>query len=228
MSTTQPAAQNIDSILTEKRSFPPPREFSKNALIPSKEEYDKICARAAADPEGFWADIARELHWFEPWNKVLEWDLPWAKWFLGGKINLSYNCLDRHVSGPRKNKTAIIWEGEPGEIRTLTYQQLLREVSKCANALKNMGIKAGDRVAIYMGMTPELAIALLACARIGAVHSVIFGGFSANALVDRINDAQCNGVITQDTSWRRGNEIKLKATVDEALASCPSVKHVLV
>ena len=154
--------------------------------------------------------------------------MPWAKWFLNGKINLSYNCLDRHVQTARKDKTAILWEGEPGEVRTFTYQQLLREVSKCANALKAMGIKPGDRVAIYMGMTPELAIALLACARIGAVHSVIFGGFSANALVDRINDAQCIAVITQDSGYRRGNEIKLKATVDEALQSCPSVKHVLV
>jgi acetyl-CoA synthetase len=220
--------QDIDSILREARKFDPPAEFSRHARIKSMAEYRKIYDAAAADPEKFWADVAGELHWFQKWNKVLEWDLPWAKWFAGGKINLSYNCLDRHVSGPRKNKTAIIWEGEPGEIRTLTYQQLLREVSKCANALKDMGIKSGDRVAIYMGMTPELAIALLACARIGAVHSVIFGGFSANALVDRINDAQCNAVITQDTSYRRGNEIKLKATVDEALASCPSVKHVLV
>ncbi|MFL6440201.1 MAG: acetate--CoA ligase [Terriglobales bacterium] len=229
MPETQAAQnQDIDSILREARKFDPPAEFSQHARIKSMAEYRKIYDAAAADPEKFWADVAGELHWFQKWNKVLEWDLPWAKWFLGGKINLSDNCLDRHVSGPRKNKTAIVWEGEPGEIRTLTYEQLLREVSKCANALKNMGIKRGDRVAIYMGMTPELAIALLACARIGAVHSVIFGGFSANALVDRINDAQCNGVITQDTSWRRGNEIKLKATVDEALASCPSVKHVLV
>jgi acetyl-CoA synthetase len=220
--------QDIDSILREARKFDPPVEFSRHARIKSMAEYRKIYDAAAADPEKFWADVAGELHWFQKWHKVLEWDLPWAKWFVGGKINLSYNCLDRHVSGPRKNKTAIVWEGEPGEIRTLTYQQLLLEVSKCANALKNMGIKSGDRVAIYMGMTPELAIALLACARIGAVHSVIFGGFSANALVDRINDAQCNSVITQDTSYRRGNEIKLKATVDEALASCSSVKHVLV
>src|SRR5947209_2013308 len=229
MPETQAAQnQDIDSILREARKFDPPAEFSRHARIKSMAEYRKIYDAAAADPEKFWADVAGELHWFQKWNKVLEWDLPWAKWFVGGKINLSHNCLDRHVSGPRKNKNAIVWEGEPGEIRTLTYEQLLREVSKCANALKNMGVKKGDRLAIYMGMTPELAIALLACARIGAVHSVIFGGFSANALVDRINDAQCYGVITQDTGWRRGNEIKLKATVDEALASCPSVKHVLV
>src|SRR5215470_10790520 len=228
MSTTQPAAQNIDSILTEKRSFPPPPEFSKNAHIQSREAYDKICARAAADPEGFWADIARELHWFQPWNKVMEWDCPWAKWFVGGKINLSYNCLDRQVATWRKNKAAIIWESEPGEIRVLTYQQLHREVQKFANVLKNLGVKKGDRVAIYMGMTPELPIAMLACARIGATHSIIFGGFSANALVDRINDAQAVAVITQDGAYRRGAEVPLKAAVDEALAACPSVKNVVV
>jgi acetyl-CoA synthetase len=230
MSTTNEAAAgpNIDSVLTEKRSFPPPPEFSKSAHIRSKEEYDKLCARAAADPEAFWADIARELHWFEPWTKVLEWNAPWAKWFLGGKINLSYNCLDRHVATWRKNKAAIIWEGEPGEVRTYTYQQLLTEVCKFANVLKSLGIKAGDRVAIYMGMCPELPVAMLACARIGAVHSVIFGGFSANALVDRITDQEAVAVITQDGSYRRGSEVKLKPAVDEALDRCPSVKHVVV
>jgi acetyl-CoA synthetase len=230
MSTTNQAAAgpNIDSILTEKRSFPPPPEFSKNAHIHSKEQYDEICARAAADPETFWADIARELHWFEPWTKVLEWDAPWAKWFVGGKINLSYNCLDRHVATWRKNKAAIIWEGEPGEVRTYTYQQLLSEVCKFANVLKGLDIKAGDRVAIYMGMCPELPVAMLACARIGAVHSVIFGGFSANALVDRITDQEAVAVITQDGSYRRGSEVKLKPAVDEALERCPSVNHVVV
>jgi len=229
MPETQAAhPQDIQSVLREGRKFDPPAEFSEQARVKSMAEYRKMYDAAEADPEKFWAGIAGELHWFQKWNRVLEWNLPWAKWFVGGKINLSYNCLDRHVLGTRKNKAAIIWEGEPGEVRTFTYQQLLREVSKCANALKSMGIRKGDRVAIYMGMTPELAIALLACARIGAVHSVIFGGFSAHALVDRINDAQCVAVITQDGGWRRGNEIKLKATVDEALASCPSVKHVLV
>ena len=220
--------QNIQSILREDRKFDPPAEFSHHARIKNMAEYQEMYDAAAADSEKFWAGVAGELHWFQKWNKVLDWDLPWAKWFVGGKINLSYNCLDRHVNGARKNKAAIVWEGEPGDVRTLTYQQLLGEVSKCANALKQLGIKAGDRIAIYMGMTPELAIALLACARIGAVHSVIFGGFSAHAIVDRVNDAQCVAVITQDTGWRRGNEIKLKSTVDEALASCPSVKHVLV
>ncbi|MGD0931043.1 MAG: acetate--CoA ligase [Candidatus Korobacteraceae bacterium] len=228
MSTVEPAAgPNIDSILTETRSFPPPPEFSKNAHIRSKEDYDKICAQAAADPEAFWADIARQLHWFKPWDKVLEWNSPWAKWFLGGKINLSYNCLDRHVATWRKNKAAIIWESEPGEVRTLTYQQLLSEVCKFANVLKSLGIKAGDRIAIYMGMCPELPVAMLACARIGAVHSVIFGGFSANALVDRITDQEAVAVITQDGSYRRGSEVKLKPAVDEALDRCPSVKHVI-
>jgi len=220
--------QDIQSILREGRKFDPPQTFSQEARVKSLAEYRKLYDAAAEDPEKFWAGVAGELDWFQKWNKVLEWDLPWAKWFVGGKINLSYNCLDRHMGGPRENKVAIVWEGEPGEVRTLTYRQLLDEVSRCANALKELGIRAGDRVAIYMGMTPELAIALLACARIGAVHSVIFGGFSANALVDRINDAACVAVITQDTGWRRGNEIKLKATVDEALQSCPSVKQVLV
>ena len=226
--STQEVAQNIDSILTETRSFPPPEEFRKNAAIKSDADYERLRARAHADPEAFWADIARELHWFKPWDKVLEWKAPWAKWFLGGKINLSYNCLDRHLDSWRKNNAAIIWESEPGEVRTLTYQQLHAEVQKFANVLKSLGIKSGDRVAIYMGMCPELPIAMLACARIGAVHSVIFGGFSANALVDRITDQEAIAVITQDSSYRRGSEVKLKAAVDEALERCPTVKHVVV
>jgi len=226
--STQEVAQNIDSILTETRSFPPPEEFRKNAAITSEADYERLRARAHADPEAFWADIARELHWFKPWDKVLEWNAPWAKWFLGGKINLSYNCLDRHLDTWRKNKAAIIWESEPGEVRTLTYQQLHAEVQKFANVLKSLDIKSGDRVAIYMGMCPELSIAMLACARIGAVHSVIFGGFSANALVDRITDQEAMAVVTQDSSYRRGSEVKLKAAVDEALERCPSVKHVVV
>ena len=169
-----------------------------------------------------------ELHWFKKWDKVLEWNHPWAKWFVGGQINLSYNCLDRHVQTARKNKAAIIWESEPGEVRTLTYQQLHREVQKFANVLKSLGVKKGDRVAIYMGMTPELPIAMLACARIGAPHTVVFGGFSSNALVDRIHDSQAVAVITQDGSYRRGAEVKLFPAVEEALKSCPSVKHVVV
>lgn len=219
---------NIDSTLQETRVFEPSPEFSKHAHIKGKEEYERIFAEAKADPEKFWASIAKELHWFKPWDKVLEWEAPWAKWFVGGQINLSYNCLDRHVQTWRRNKAAIIWEGEPGEVRTYTYQQLLLEVERFSNVLKNLGIKKGDRIAIYMGMVPELAIAMLACARIGAVHSVIFGGFSANAIVDRVNDQQSVALITQDSSFRRGAQVPLKATVDEALKSCPGVKNVIV
>jgi len=223
------AAQvDIDSTLREDRVFPPPPEFSARARVKSMEEYEALYKQSIEDPEKFWAGAARELHWFKPWDKVLEWDLPWAKWFVGGKINLSYNCVDRHALGGRAGKTAIIWEGEPGEVRRLTYAELHAEVQKVANALKSLGIQKGDRVAVYMGMTPELAIALLACARIGAVHSVIFGGFAANAIADRVADCACVAILTQDTSYRRGNEIKLKATVDEALPACPTVKHVVV
>jgi acetyl-CoA synthetase len=227
--TTAPAQQNIDSVLQEKRLFPPSPEFSKHAHIKSMAEYEKIYAQAAADPEAFWAGIARELHWFKPFTQVLDWsNPPFAKWFADGKINISFNCLDRHVQSWRKNKAALIWEGEPGEIRTLTYLQLFVEVQKFANAMKSLGIKKGDNVTIYMGMTPELPIAMLACARIGATHSVVFGGFSANALVDRITDQKANAVITQDGSYRRGSEVKLKAAVDEALPQCPTVKNVIV
>jgi len=223
--TTSP---NLDSTLREDRVFPPPPEFAAKAHVGSLAAYEEVYARSIADPEGFWADAARQLHWFEPWTKVLDWDLPWAKWFVGGKINISYNCLDRHVQNGKRDKTAILWEGEPGEIRKLSYGELLAEVQKFANALKSLGIRKGDRVAVYMGMTPELAIAILACARIGAVHSVIFGGFATNAIVDRVNDAQCMAILTQDTSYRRGGEVKLKATVDEAVVNCPSVKNVVV
>jgi len=219
---------NIDSILQETRVFPPSPEFSSKAHIKSLEEYERIYKEAKDNPEKFWAGVAEELHWFKKWDKVLEWNAPWAKWFVGGQINLSYNCLDRHVQTWRRNKAAIIWEGEPGDTRTLTYQQLLTEVQKFANVLKGLGIKKGDRVAIYMGMVPELPVAMLACARIGAVHSVIFGGFSANAIVDRVTDQQAVAVITQDGGNRRGTEVKLKNTVDEALDRCPSVKHVVV
>ena len=222
------SSSNIDSVLTETRVFEPSPEFSRQAHVKSLEQYEQLYREAEEDPEKFWGRIARELHWFRKWDKVLEWEAPWAKWFVGGQINLSYNCLDRHVATWRRNKAAIIWEGEPGEVRTLTYQQLLTEVSKFTNVLKSLGIQKGDTVAIYMGMTPELPIAMLACARIGAAHSVVFGGFSANALVDRINDAQCKAVITQDGSYRRGAEILLKETVDEALPFCQSVETVIV
>jgi acetyl-CoA synthetase len=225
--STQTQQSNIDSTLQEVRRFEPSTEFRQKSHINSLEDYERLYKEADDDPEKFWGKVAKELHWFKPWTKVLEWDCPWAKWFVGGETNISYNCLDRNVQNGRAHKTAIIWEGEPGEIRTLTYQQLLTEVSKFANAMKSLGIKKGDRVAIYMGMCPELPIALLACARIGAPHSVVFGGFSAHALVDRITDAQCVAVITQDTSYRRGSEVKLKETIDEAVESTPSVKHVI-
>jgi len=219
---------HIDSTLDEQRSFEPPAEFSQKAQIKSLAEYEALYRESVEQPEKFWARAAEELHWFRKWDKVLEWKAPWAKWFVGGEINLSYNCLDRHVQTARKNKAALIWESEPGEIRTYTYQQLWKEVQKFANVLKNLGVRKGDRVAIYMGMTPELPIAMLACARIGAPHSIVFGGFSANALVDRIHDSQAVAVVTQDGSYRRGAEVKLFPAVEEALKSCPSVKHVVI
>jgi acetyl-CoA synthetase len=219
---------NIDSVLNEERSFPPPAAFSQKAQIKSLAEYEALYKESIEQPEQFWARAAEELHWFRKWEKVLEWNVPWAKWFVGGQINLSYNCLDRHVKTARKNKAALIWESEPGEIRTYTYQQLWKEVQKFANVLKNLGVRKGDRVAIYMGMTPELPIAMLACARIGAPHSIVFGGFSSNALIDRIQDSQAVAVITQDGSHRRGAEVKLFPAVEEAVKSCPSVKSVVI
>jgi acetyl-CoA synthetase len=225
MSTVTP---NIESVLQEERVFPPPESFSKHAHIKSMAELDQLRAEADADPESFWARMAEELHWFKKWDTVLKWDPPHAEWFGGGKINLSYNCLDRHLSTWRRNKAALIWEGEPGETRTFTYQQLHTEVCKFANVLKHAGIQRGDRVALYMPLVPELAIAMLACARIGATHSVVFGGFSSAALIDRINDAECKLVVTADGGWRRGNEVKLKPAVDEALKSTPSVNACIV
>src|ERR1039458_7942266 len=221
-------SQDIDSTLRENRVFPPSLEFSAKAHIQSLEQYETLYRQSIDDPEAFWAGVARELHWFKPWEKVLEWKLPLAQWFVGGKFNLCYNCVDRHALGERRDKTALIWEGEPGEVRRLTYAELHVEVQRFANALKALGIRKGDRVAVYMGMTLELAIALLACARIGAVHSVIFGGFAANAIADRVNDSSCVAILTQDTSYRRGNEVQLKRTVDEAMPACPTVKHVVV
>ena len=221
-------SSSIDSVLHEQRKFECPKEFSDQAHVKSLDEYDKHYRESIEQPEKFWSRIAEDLHWFRKWDHVLEWNSPWAKWFVGGQINLSYNCLDRHVQTWRANKAALIWESEPGEVRTLTYQQLHREVQKFANVLKTLGVKKGDRVAIYMGMTPELPIAMLACARIGAPHTVVFGGFSSHALVDRIHDSQAVAVITQDGSYRRGAEVKLFPAVEEALKSCPSVKHVVV
>ena len=221
--------ENIEHVLEETRSFDPPEEFVAKAHLKSRAEFDELYAKSVDDPEGFWGEIARELHWFKPWDRVLNADnAPFYKWFEGGTTNISYNCLDRHLSTARKNKAAIIWEGEPGDQRTLTYHQLHREVCKAANALKGLGIEQGDRVAIYMPMIPELAIAMLACARIGAVHSIIFGGFSAIAIVDRVQDASCKMIITADGGYRRGAVSALKPTVDEALPNCPTVEKVLV
>jgi acetyl-CoA synthetase len=218
----------IESILSEDRTFPPPPAFAANAHVKSFDEYEQLYAEAAADPESFWEKQAQELHWFKPWDKVLEWELPHAKWFVGGTTNISYNCLDRHLTTWRKNKAAFIWEGEPGEQRTLTYSQLHTEVCKFANVLKKLGVEIGDRVALYMPLVPELAIAMLACARIGAPHTVIFGGFSADAIRDRVNDCGCKVVVTADAAYRRGSEIRLKAVVDEAVTHCPSVRDVVV
>src|SRR5689334_3608107 len=218
----------IESILNESRIFPPPADFASRAEVGSFEEYEKLYARAAADPESFWAEQADALHWFRRWDKVLEWDLPFAKWFGGGKLNVSYNCLDRHLSTWRKNKAAIIWEGETGEIKTITYLQLHQEVSRFANVLKSLGVQTGDRVALYMPLVPALAVAMLACTRIGATHTVIFGGFSADAIRDRVNDCGCKLIITADGGYRRGSEIKLKEVVDEAAKDCPSVTDIIV
>jgi acetyl-CoA synthetase len=223
------ATTDITSLLQEQRLFPPSHEFSDQAHIGGMEAYHALVREAEADPEAYWARHAeRELHWFRPWDRVLEWDLPFARWFVGGKLNVSYNCLDRHLATWRKNKAAIIWEGEPGDRRTLTYQQLHREVCQFASALLSLGVKTGDRVAIYLPMVPEAAVAMLACARIGATHSVIFGGFSAESLKDRINDAAAKVVITADGSWRREAIVPLKLNVDEAVKGTPSVEHVIV
>lgn len=221
----------IESILEEKRSFNPPAEFSQKAHIKSREQYQQLYKEAASDPETFWAKLAEtELHWFEKWEKVLDWQPPFAKWFVGGKINISYNCLDRHLTTWRKNKAALIWEGEPGDSRTLTYLQLHREVCQFANVLKELGVKKGDRVGIYMPMIPEAAIAMLACARIGAPHTVVFGGFSAEALRNRLIDAEAKLVVTADGGFRKDKVIPLKEQVDLALEnnSVPSVENVLV
>ncbi|MFZ0887446.1 MAG: acetate--CoA ligase [Candidatus Binataceae bacterium] len=219
---------DIESVLKEGRKFEPPEKFSRRAWVKSADEYESLYRRAAEDPERFWAECAKELSWFKPFSKVLEWKFPFAKWFLGGTLNASYNCLDRHLSTHRRNKAAYLWEGEPGDSRVLTYQMLAIEVGRCANALKHLGVKAGDRVAIYMPLVPEAAIAMLACARIGAIHSVVFGGFSADALADRVNDAEAKVCITTDAGWRRGTQIELKRNVDDALKRCPSVEKCIV
>ena len=219
------AAATIEDYLAEHRSFPPPPGFAESALVADRSLYE----RAAADPEAFWAEQARQLAWFEPFEKVLEWNLPFAKWFTGGRLNVAYNCLDRHVEGGLGDRVAFHFEGEPGDTRTITYAELLDEVGRCANALRSLGVSRGDRVAIYMPMIPELPVAMLACARIGAPHSVVFGGFSADALRGRIEDASAKVLVTADGGWRRGQPVALKTNADAALASGGrSIEHVLV
>ncbi len=220
----QDAEATIAALLAEDRVFPPPPDFTARALIRD----DGIYRRAEADFEGFWAEEARKLEWYKPWDTVLEWDLPFARWFSGGQLNMSVNCLDRHVAAGRGDRVAYYWEGEPGDRKTITYAELLAEVGKCANALKSLGVQRGDRVAIYMPMILELPIAMLACARIGAPHTVVFGGFSAEALRDRINDAEAKVVITADGGYRRGKPVALKENVDIALEAAPSAERVVV
>src|SRR5437762_1517801 len=215
---------DIDVLLEETRKFEPPPEFTLTANVSSPDIYED----AARDPEKFWADQARELDWIRPWKKVLEWHPPHVKWFTGGKINVAANCIDRHIEGPRRNKAALVWEGEPGDQRTLTYWDLYCEVSKFANVLKRLGARKGDRIAIYLPLIPEAAIAMLACARIGAIHSVVFGGFSPESLRDRINDAEAKILITADGGYRRGQVIPLKRNSDKALEETPSIRHVIV
>ncbi len=225
MADEQSSTAAIEDFLKEDRTFPPPDSFKAQALITGAEAYDE----AEEDWQGFWARQAADLvEWFQPWDTVLEWELPFAKWFVGGKLNVSHNCLDRHVAAGVGDKVAYHWEGEPGDTRTITYADLLDEVQRFANVLKGLGVAKGDRVAIYMPMIPELPVAMLACARIGAAHSVVFGGFSADSLSDRINDAECKVVVTADGGFRRAAPHLLKPTVDVALADTPTVEHVVV
>ncbi|MDX6766931.1 MAG: acetate--CoA ligase [Candidatus Methylacidiphilales bacterium] len=221
-------SQDIQSMLKEKRVFKPKAAFAKKALVSSEKEYLKLYHRSLNKPEKFWAEMAEGLQWIKKWRKVVNWKVPFSEWFVGGKLNVSANCLDRHVASGRRNKAAIIWEGEPGEVITLTYQQLLVQVCKFANVLKAEGIKPGDRVAIYLPMIPEAVVAMLACTRIGAVHTVVFGGFSAEALKERINDCQAKLVVTADGGFRRGSASGLKGSVDTAVQGTPTVTRVIV
>ncbi|MCB9915482.1 MAG: acetate--CoA ligase [Planctomycetes bacterium] len=219
----------IESVLHEDRRFPPPAEFQRQARLSSPAEYEALYRESIDDPEAFWGRVARELPWMKPFERVLDWsNKPFARWFTGGKLNASAVCLDQHLAGARADARAIVWEGEPGDVRTLTYRELHAEVCRFANVLKSRGVQKGDRVAIYMPMIPELAMAVLACARIGAAHSVVFGGFSAQALRDRIEDGGCSAVITADGGWRRGSVLALKPEVDTAVDGIPSVHTVLV
>ena len=221
---SDPVSPEIEALLNEERSFAPPAAFAAAAVMSDPDIY----ARAARDPEAFWAGFAKELEWIAPWSQVLDWNPPDARWFVDGKINVSANCLDRHARSWRRNKAAFIWEGEPGDRRTLTYFDLYRQVCQFANVLKSLGVKKGDRVALYLPLIPELAIAMLSCARIGAVHSVVFGGFSAESLRDRINDSACSVLVTADGGYRRGGVVPLKQVADEALEGTPSINHVVV
>jgi acetyl-CoA synthetase len=223
--------RSIQVLSTEKRVFPPSAAVRSRAHIGSIEQYEQLYNRSVNEPEKFWAEMAGEnLSWYKKWDKVLDYDFhkPYIKWFEGGKLNASVNCLDRFIDTPTRNKAAIIWEGDGGEYRTFTYQQLYTEVNRFANVLKKKGIKKGDRITIYLPMIPELAISMLACARIGAIHSVVFGGFSATSLRDRIQDCQSNMVITADEGLRGGRFVPLKFNVDEAILECPSVKNMIV
>src|SRR6185295_18970422 len=215
---------NFEALLHESRVIEAPAEFKARAVVADPMVYEQ----AERDPEAFWESFARELEWSSPWTRVLDWQPPHARWFVDGKINASVNCLDRHLKTARRNKAALVWEGEPGDRRTLTYHELHREVNRFANVLRGLGVKRGDRVAIYMPLVPEVAIAILACARLGAVHSVVFGGFSAESLSDRINDAGAVALVTADAGYRRGQLVPLKRNADEALKTCPTVKNVVV
>ena len=221
------ATDALDSLLKENRVFKPQAEFSKQATIPSLEDYKKLYELAQKNPDRFWTEQANQLEWAQTWDRLLEWDPPDAKWFVGGKLNVSYNCLDRHLK-TKGSKIAILWEGEPGDQRALTYRELHQDVSRFANVLKNLGLKKGDRVILYMPMVPELVVAMLACARIGLLHSVIFGGFSSSAIEDRLHDSQAKLVITADGGWRRGKIVPLKDNVDLAIQKAPWVEHVIV
>ncbi|MCE9594741.1 MAG: AMP-binding protein, partial [Planctomycetes bacterium] len=219
----------IENVLQENRKFPPSPEFRRESRLNDEAVYQRMYAESLRDPEAFWGRVAREIPWIAPWSKVLDWsNAPFAKWFVGGKLNASAVCLDQHIESLRGGRRALVWEGEPGDVRTLTYTELHVEVCRFANALKARGLKKGDRVAIYLPMIPEAMIAMLACARIGAAHSVIFAGFAANAVRDRVLDGRCTAVITADGSWRRGSVLDLKVNVDDALKECPDVKTVVV
>ncbi len=222
--STAVPSEKLDALLQENRTFPPSEEFRRQANMNDPAIYE----RADGDGLAFWAEEAERLEWFEKWSKVLDWNVPWAKWFVDAKLNITHNCVDRHAASSRRNKAAIIWEGEPGDSRVLTFATLQREVNKFANVLKSLGVEKGDRVALYMGMTPELPVAMLACAKIGAPHSVVFGGFSVDSLRERINDAQAKVLVTADGAWRRGNVVPLKANADEALKGTPTIQKVVV